>query len=100
MTAISIVRKGESLPFSFDRGDESIDGWICQIEVKKFPADASSITRTITPTNSVWSGFLTSTETTALAIGLYRLIGVLTNATTVEEEQISLRFNITASWAT
>lgn len=100
MVSIPIVRKGESLPFEFDRGAESIDGWVCLIEVKKLTADAALISRTITPTRSVWSGFLTATETAALAVGLYRLIAVLTNATTDEEEQVLLRFNVTDSWAT
>lgn len=100
MASIPIVRKGESLPFEFDRGDESIDGWVCLIEVKKLTADAALISRTITPTGTVWPGFLTATETAALAVGLYRLIAVLTNATTDEEEQVLLRFNVTDSWAT
>ena len=100
VTNIAIVRQGESLPFQFDRADESIQGWVCLIEVKKLTSDAALISRTITPTGTVWLGFLTSTETTPLAIGLYRLLGALTNASTDEEEQVLLRFNITDSWAT
>ena len=99
---ITVVRKGESLPFVFDRAGESIDGWVCTIEVKKVPSDSSLITRVITPDGDTWPGFLTSTETSALAIGTYRLIGALTNSSTNEEEQITetTRFNITDSWAT
>lgn len=101
---ITPVRKGESFPFSFDlvggSDDNSIDDWVCTIEVKKFPGDTASISRVITPTGSVWSGFLTQAETSALAIGTYRLIGVLTNSTTDEEQQIPVRFNITDTWAT
>ena len=100
MAKITVVRKGESLPFVFDRGDESIDGWVCLAEVKKFTSDAALISRTITADGETWPGFLTATETTALAIGLYRLIGVLTNSTTDEEEQVLLRFNVTEAWAT
>jgi len=100
MSKIETVRQGESLQFVFDRDGESIDGWICTIEVKKFPGDASSITRVITPEGNEWPGFLTQTETSALAIGTYRLIGVLTNSSTDEEEQEIIRFNLTDTWAT
>lgn len=100
MAKTQVVREGESLPFVFDRGDESIEGWVCTIEVKKFPGDTSSLTRVIPAVGNSWPGFLTSAETSGLAIGTYRLIGVLTNTTTGEEEQVPLRFNITDSWAT
>ena len=100
MTAIAIVHKGESLPFRFDRGDESIADWSCLIEIKKFTSSVASISRTILEADAGWPGFLTSTETAALATGLYRLIGVLKNTTTDEEEQVLLRFNMTESWAT
>jgi len=96
---IEIIRKGGSLPFRFDRGDLTIEGWICNIRVKKFAEDASDISRFIETRAGGWPGLLTSTETTALSLGTYRLIGVLTNATTDEKEQILQRFNITESWA-
>lgn len=100
MSKISVVRQGEDFEFVFDLGGESIDGWVCTIEVKMFPSDTSSITRVIVPTGNAWEGFLTSSETALLAIGTYRLIGVLTNSTTDEERQPIIRFNITDSWAT
>ena len=96
---IEIIRKGGSLPFRFDRGDLTIEGWICNIRVKKFPDDGSSISRLIETRAGGWPGLLTSAETDTLSIGTFRLIGVLTNATTDEEEQILRRFNITESWA-
>ncbi len=99
----TILRQGESLPFVFDRSGESIEGWICTIEIKRFPSDTSLITpRIIAPVDRTWPGFLTSDETAALAVNGYRLIGVLTNASTNEEEQITetTRFNVTNSWAT
>ncbi len=99
----TIIRQGESLPFIFDRSGVSIEGWICTIEIKRFPSDTSLITpRVITPDGRTWPGFLTSDETAALDVNGYRLIGVLTNATTNEQEQImeTTRFNITDSWAT
>ena len=100
MSKIQVIRKGESLPFEFDRGDESISGWVCTMQVRKFPGDAAAISRIIPPVGDTWPGFLTEPETSGLAVGLYRLIGVLTNSTTDEEEQVPLRFNITDSWAT
>lgn len=96
---IQVVRQGGSLPFVFDRGDESIDGWICTINVKIFKNDSSQITRVITPVDDKWTGFLTSTETDALSLGMYRLIGVLTDSTTNEEEQVVIRFNLVQRWA-
>ena len=101
MTFIQPIQKGESVPFIFDRGGESIEGWVCTINVKRLNADASSITRVIPPVGDTWPGFLTSTETDTLTTGgkPYRLIGILTNAATGEEEQVTkIRFNITESW--
>lgn len=100
MSKISVIRKGEDFEFVFDLGGESIDGWICTINVRKFTGDTSLITRVIAPEGNTWPGFLTSAETALLDIGLYRLIGVLTNSTTDEERQPLIRFNITDSWAT
>ena len=103
MSGIEIIGKGASLPFEFDRRGLDITGWICTLEVKQFPADAPTITRVITPTNDVWKGFLTSTETDTLTPArTYRAVGVLTNATTDEEEPIAggdVRFHATTSWA-
>ena len=97
---IALIEKGSSLPFIFDRGGESIEGWICEINVKQFPADTSQITRVIAPDGRTWPGFLTSSETDLLTpIGLYRIIGLLTNASTGEEEQVPVRFNLADAWA-
>jgi len=96
-----ILRKGESLPFEFDRSGEKIENWICTIKVKKFPSDAVSIDRIIPPVRRTWPGFLTSLETDALSNGVYRIVGLLTNATTGEEEQVvdTVRFKLGQSWA-
>ena len=98
---IQIVRKGESLSFTFDRGGDSIEGWTCTINVKIYPDDTSLITRTIEPdeTKQEWNGYLASTETESLDVATYRLIGVLTESDTNEEEQIPIRFRITSAWA-
>tara|TARA_R110000796_G_scaffold163505_3_gene280444 strand:- start:6544 stop:6858 length:315 start_codon:yes stop_codon:yes gene_type:complete len=96
------IRKGESLSFVFDRGGASISGWVCTIEVKTFPSDTSAITaRVIAAVDDEWPGFLTSTETAGLNAGSYRLIGILTNAATNQEEvaQQTTRFQIGESWA-
>lgn len=99
---ITIISQGESLPFQFDRGGQSIENFVCTIEVKMIPSDVSSITRVITPVDDAWPGFLTSTETSALSLGLYRLLGILTNSSTDEEEQVTqtTRFKVGDSWAT
>jgi hypothetical protein len=100
MSGIEIIGKGDSLPFVFDRNGLDISGWICTLEVKQYPADVAIISRVITPTNGVWEGFLTSTETDTLTAGItYRMVAVLTNATTVEEEQVVVRFFMRVSWA-
>ena len=101
---IPVVRKGMSLPFVFDRAGKAISGWICTITVKEFKNDAAIFSRIIPEDATLdppgWSGFLTSTETDTLTTDtLYRLIGVLTNTTTGEEEQIVRRFNLTQAWA-
>lgn len=100
MTAFETRRQGESLDFVFDRGDETVSGWVCNIEVKQFTDDTSLISREIPQVDREWPGFLTATETDALSPGTYRLIGVLTNAETDEEEQRLVRFKVSEGWAT
>ena len=101
MSKIAVIRKGESLPFSFDRGGESLSGWTCAIEVRRYPGDVAIIgPRTITPTSGKWPGFLTQTETAALAnLGLHYLIGKLSKTGTDEEQQIPLRFHVQEAMA-
>lgn len=101
---ITQLLKGESLPFIFDRDGKSIAGWICNISVKKFqsdgPNDYGIAPREIPSVDNVWPGFLTSTEIDSLTEnGTFRLIGLLTNSSTDEQEQVPLRFYIGPSWA-
>ena len=99
MSNIPRIRKGSSLDFTFDLDGEDPSGWTCVIKVKQFPDDADSISRAIAlDTNNQWSGFLTSTETAALANGAWWLIAVLSNATTLEGRQIPERFQIVETW--
>ena len=99
MAKLTIIQAGESLPFSFDRGDESTDNYTCTIYVKQFPADTATITREIPlDGNNLWTGFLTQTETEALDIGLWYLTGILFNSVTDEQEEIPIRFQIVSSW--
>ncbi len=97
-----ILRKnvGESIDFEFDRGGLSIQGWVCTITVKKFPDDAALLTRVVPASGDGWPGFLTTTETTALGEGRFRLIGTLVNAGTDQEEKIAntTRFNLSNPW--
>ncbi len=89
------IRKGGSLPFVFDRGGEDISGWICTIEVKQYPGDTPAITREVAPDGREWPGFLTSTETAALApLGTWMIVGVITNAAEDREETPPIRFSL------
>lgn len=97
---MAIITKGESLSFVFDRDGESVTGWVCTIKVLQNVADTPEIDRVIAlDSNGQWSGFLTQTETAALtSTGIYRLIGVLTNATDDKEEQQIKRFQLNPAW--
>ena len=92
------ITPGESQDFSFDRDGDTISGWTCTITMKQFPDDVSPISRVITPTNSVWEGFLTTDETSALAGGLWFLTASLVNVTTSEMEQKTVRYDVAPSW--
>ena len=101
MAKIKTIYSGESLPFCFDLDGDDISGWICTMIVKKFPADTATIERVIAAVGNAWPGFLTSTETAALTLNSktpYILAGILTNASTGEEEQVPIRFSIAPSW--
>ncbi|PCJ24142.1 MAG: hypothetical protein COA96_10375 [SAR86 cluster bacterium] len=98
---IRIFRKGASIPFIFSPPCEIYEEWVCTIHVKAYKSDVSLITRVI-PLDGrlVWSGYLTSTESDTLSVpNLYRIIAVLTNATTNQEKQIPYRFQINNAWA-
>ena len=98
---ITPVRQGESHDFDFAViGSDTTSGWIATLVVKEFPSGTVFITRVVDATTNVtWDGFLTSTETAALAADTtYRLIGILTNSGTDEAQQDISRFAITASW--
>jgi len=105
MSKLKVIRQGESLPFVFDRGGEDITDFACTIFVKQFPADTADITRVIQPSENTetglleWSGFLTSTETAALALGLWIINAQLVKASSDEEEAIPVRFHVTIPWA-
>ena len=101
MPAIPIIRQGEDLEFIFDLDGEDITGWIALIEVKIFPSDVALISRVIPAKENAWEGFLTSTETAALAVSTdspYSLTGILTNALTDQERQIPKRFHVSPAW--
>jgi len=100
MTEIAIIRETSSLPFQFDRDGESLTGWVCTIFVKKFPQDTAVFSRVVAPTGRKWTGYLTSTEVGLLSVGLYYIIGQLVNATTLERQEIPIRFQVTSKWTT
>lgn len=99
--ALITGQQAESIKFKFDRDGESITGFVCTITLKQFAEDSSVVTRIIPPDTADQSfpGFLTSTETTGLAIGLWWLTGTLVNAVSNMQEQIPRRLNITKKWA-
>jgi len=105
MEKLSVIQEGESFEFSFPTKDvdsESPVGWVCTISLKQYPGDSSAITPRIIALNAAgdaWSGFLTSTETTGLALGLWYLTATFVNATTDELQQDSVRFSLSKKWA-
>ena len=97
----TLIRAGESLPFTFDRGVNSIVGWNCVITVKQKLADSVSlfgVNRQIVAENGAWPGYLTQTETSGLAAGWDYLLAKLTNTDTDEEELIDVRFSVSTAW--
>lgn len=91
----ALTPQGVSLPFTFDLDGDDVTGWICTINVMRFPGDTPAITRVITPTANTWTGYLTATETAALTpTGQWRLVGNLTNASTDQADEVVQRFSL------
>lgn len=102
MSRTTAILQGESLDFLFDLDGEPLTGWILTLEVKKYAQDVASISRIIPATGLVWEGFLTSTETAALATGDWQMIGKAVSASDDKEEQIArggTRFFLGSAWA-
>jgi len=95
------IAQGGSLPVTFDRDGESIDGWTATIYVKQHVKDDATIVRqlAVDPENPLqWSGLLTSADTSLLSVGLWHVFANLNNATTGEARQVkggSIRFEVT-----
>ena len=95
------IAQGGSMPVTFDRDGESIDGWTCTIYVKQYINDDATIVRQLSvdpecPTQ--WSGLLTSADTAQLDVGLWHVFANLKNVTTGEARQVkagSIRFEVT-----
>lgn len=98
MSAITGIRQGGDLQFVFDRDGADVTGFVCLIEVKVFPDDTAIISRVIPAVGNEWPGFLTSTETATLEVGLHFLIAKITNSTTDEERQVPERFDVKPKW--
>ena len=92
---------GDSVDFEFNLNGASVSGWVCTINVKSFPADTTLLSRNITPDGDTWPGFLTATETTALGVGQFRLVGKLVKAATDEQKTAAqrYRFNLAPAFA-
>jgi len=95
------IAQGGSLPVTFDRDGESIDGWTATIYVKQHIKDDATIVRqlAVDPENpDQWAGLLTSADTSLLSVGLWHVFAALNNATTGEARQVkggSIRFEVT-----
>ncbi len=95
------IAQGGSLPVTFDRDGESIDGWTATIYVKQHINDDATIVRQLSldPENlNQWAGLLTSADTAQLAVGLWHVFANLNNASTGEARQVkggSIRFEVT-----
>lgn len=94
MSEITIIRQGGDLEFIFDRDGADVTGFTCLIEVKVFPSDVAIISRAVPAVGNTWPGFLTSTETLPLVVGLHFLTATITNSTTDEERQVPTRFQV------
>lgn len=97
---IKMIRSGESLSFSFDRGGETITGWECTINVVQEMGGTLLVDRTISPDQcSKWTGEVKSTETATMASPeTYRLVATIANDATNEQETVVTRFRVTDNW--
>lgn len=99
---IDAIREDGSLPFVFDRTGMTLGPWILNIIVRQFPTSPILIgPREIPDSGDVWEGFLTSSETALLDVSSkapYYLIGVMTNQSTDEKQQVPLRFHVGMKW--
>lgn len=101
MAKATQISQGGSLPITFDRDGESIDGWTATIYVKQHINDDATIVRQleVDPDNPLqWSGLLTSADTALLSVGLWHVFANLNNASTGEARQVkagSIRFEVT-----
>ncbi len=100
MASDTPIRQGDDLPFTFDLGpDVSLEDYVCTITVKRFPGDTASPDRVIPLTEGAFTGFLTGTETAALAIGPRVLIAKLVKSSTDQATQIVEEFQVNKAWA-
>lgn len=97
-SAIPYLFKEGSLPFQFDRGGQSIDGFVCTMSVQIKPGGTVFLSRVIEPTGDEWTGYLTSGETFTLPPGVYRIIGILVSTSTAEQQTLPTRFQVVAAY--
>lgn len=99
------IKQGESytncFPVDSDflkvEDDDVIGNYSCQIDVKQYPGDTSSISRSISLNSKDKFEFtLTPTETAALGVGMWYIIATITK-TGREIEQV-IRLSIQRKW--
>lgn len=103
MAKIKTIKKGASVPFSFDLDGASLTDYVCTIVVKQYPDDTASVDRVVAsslqPDGSyAFSGFLTSTETSTLADGMWIINADMVKASTLEQTTKQSRFQVSADW--
>ena len=100
MSGLLSMKQGESSPeIVFDRGGESLAGWTCQFELKRFKSDSSSIiSRAVTAVGDEWPTFITQSESSSLVVGHHVILGKLYKTSTDEEEQKVIPIHVTGAW--
>lgn len=99
MAKVTQIGQGGDLPFSFDLGEDLLDGRTCTIYVKQHIKDVATISRVI-PINedgTAFDGFLTSAETTTLGVGLWHVFANMPNTSTGQARQVrsaSIKFEV------
>ena len=100
------IKQGESYTNCFPVDDsfldieanDKINNYACTIDVKQYPDDSALITRSITlNAKSQFEFTLTPTETDALDVGLYHIIGTMTK--TGKEIEQTIRLTVGKKWA-
>ena len=99
MRYLNPFKQGESVDFDFELPDGADNtDYICTVNVLQKPGDTPTISRVIDASGNSWPGFLTSTETSSLAVGIWYMLAEMVNSTTDERVVDQSRFIIKTAW--